>query len=480
MLRVGESQSNHPFNAMKQIANLDRDTLLKILDNSYDEIFVTDANGIVIYVNPICERHYGIQSANVLGRKAESLVKEGYYSPPIIHQVMKKKQQVNIIQKTNIGKTLLVTATPVFKENGNLDIVVQNARDVTQLEVIKQELDKANRLVLEYREDNHPQLDSDLVTFGLIGQSRRFKELISLTSQIAPLDSNLILLGESGTGKGVIARYIHEMSERSKCPFISINCAAIPDELIETVLFGYVGGAFTGAHQKGRCGRIELACGGTLLLDEMAELPLHLQAKLLEVVQDRQFVPIGGSQMKSLNIRIISATNRDLHTMVSNGTFRNDLYHRLKVIEVEIPPLRERPEDILPLLYYYLSRFDKQFNKIHSMSAETTKLLISYHWPGNIRELKHTAEMLSAVVDNGEIKPADLPAAISRQINGKVELDDKPLDLEDAIEDLTRKLIVEAYSMLKSSYKVAVFLNISQSKAHRLIRRYMGSSRITS
>ena len=466
---------------MKQFANLDRDTLLKILDNSYDEIFVTDANGIVIYVNPICERHYGIQSANVLGRKAESLVKEGYYSPPIIHQVLKKKRQVNIVQKTNIGKTLLVTATPVFTENGDLDMVVQNARDVTQLEVIKQELDKANRLVLEYREDIHPQLDSDLVTFGLIGHSRRFKELISFASQIAPLDSNVILLGETGTGKGVIARYIHEMSERSKCPFVSINCAAIPDELIETVLFGYVGGAFTGAHQKGRSGRIELACDGTLLLDEIAELPLLLQSKMLEVVQDRQFVPIGGSQMKSLDIRIICATNRDLHTMVSNGTFRSDLYHRLKVIEIEIPPLRERPEDILSLVYYYLSRFDKQFNKIHSLSAETTKLLISYHWPGNIRELKHTAEMLSAVVDNGEIKPADLPAAISRQIDGKVEqVDGTPLYLEDAIEALTRKLIVEAYNMLKSSYKVAAFLNISQSKAHRLIRRYIGSSRTTS
>ena len=152
----------------------------------------------------------------------------------------------------------------------------------------------------------------------------------------------------------------------------------------------------------------------------------------------------------------------------------------MKVIEIEIPPLRERFEDILPLTYYYLSRFDKQFNKIHSLSAETTKLLLSYHWPGNVRELKHTTELLSAIVDNGEIRPADLPVAISRQIDRKVELDGKPIGLEDAIEALTRKLIVEAYNMLKSSYKVAAFLNISQSKAHRLIRRYIGPSRTTS
>ena len=181
--------------------------------------------------------------------------------------------------------------------------------------------------------------------------------------------------------------------------------------------------------------------------------------------------------MKSLDIRIICATNRNLHTMVSNGTFRSDLYHRLKVIEIEIPPLRERLEDILPLTYFYLSRFDKQFNKIHSLAAETTHMLLSYSWPGNIRELKHTAEMLSATVDNGEIKPANLPANIAIKMDGKADLSGNSMGLEDAIEALTRKLIVEAYNMLKSSYKVAAFLNISQSKAHRLIRHYMGPSR---
>ncbi len=144
------SQNNHPHSALKHLINLDRGTLLRILDNSFDEIFVTDANGVVIYVNPICERHYGLKSAYVLGRKAESLVKEGYYSPAIIHKVLAEKRQTNLVQKTNIGKTLLVTATPVFKENGDLDMVVQNARDITQLEVIKHELDKANRLIMEY------------------------------------------------------------------------------------------------------------------------------------------------------------------------------------------------------------------------------------------------------------------------------------------------------------------------------------------
>ena len=467
------SSSNHLHSITQYGADLDRSTLLKILDNSYDEIFVTDANGVVIYVNPICERHYGLKSAEVLGRKAESLVKEGYYSPAIIHKVLAEKRQTNLVQKTNIGKTLLVTATPVFTENGELDIVVQNARDITQLEVIKQELDKANRLIREYREDIRPQLDSDLGTFGLVGQSPRFKELISFAAKIAPIDANVILLGESGVGKGVLARYIHQVSERSKGPFISINCAAIPNELIESELFGYVGGAFTGARNKGRIGRMELACGGTLLLDEIAELPYHLQAKLLEVVQDRQFLPVGGRNLKSLNARIICATNRDLHSMVASGSFRRDLYHRLKVIEIEIPPLKERSEDILPLAYYYLSQFDNQFGKVHTLLPETSEMMVSYDWTGNIRELMHTMELLAATIDNGEIRPVDLPISIFPPPENPDKPAGSPQSLEGAIEALTRRLIVKAYRELRSSYKVARVLNISQSKAHRLIHRYV-------
>jgi len=470
-------EKSHPWQPQEPLADIHRDTLLKMLDHSYDEIFVTDARGTVIYVNPICERHYGLKSSAVLGRKAEALVREGYYSPPIIHKVLAQKRQVNLVQQTHIGKTLLVTATPVFDDKGELEMVVQNARDVTQLEVIKQELEKANRLVMEYRDDIRPRLSSDLGAFGLIGQSPRFKELIAFAAKIAPIDANVILLGESGTGKGLLARYIHEMSRRSKGPFVSINCAAIPNELIESELFGYVRGAFTGAHRKGRIGRMEMACAGTLLLDEIAELPFQLQAKLLEVVQDRQFTPVGGSRTKSLDTRIICATNRDLHAMVENGGFRSDLYHRLKVIEIEIPPLRERPEDILPLAYYYLGQFDKQFDKIHTLSPEATDRMLSYEWPGNVRELMHTVELLAATVNNGEISPLDLPVAVSRQpLEADGPFVDQTKGLEAAVENLTRQMVTEAYQKLKSSYKVAAFLKISQSKAHRLIRRYLDAT----
>jgi len=220
-----------------------------------------------------------------------------------------------------------------------------------------------------------------------------------------------------------------------------------------------------------------MACAGTLLLDEIAELPFQLQAKLLEVVQDRQFTPVGGSRTKSLDTRIICATNRDLHAMVENGGFRSDLYHRLKVIEIEIPPLRERPEDILPLAYYYLGQFDKQFDKIHTLSPEATDRMLSYEWPGNVRELMHTVELLAATVNNGEISPLDLPVAVSRQpLEADGPFVDQTKGLEAAVENLTRQMVTEAYQKLKSSYKVAAFLKISQSKAHRLIRRYLDAT----
>ncbi len=210
-----------------------------------------------------------------------------------------------------------------------------------------------------------------------------------------------------------------------------------------------------------------------MLLDEIAELPYHLQAKLLEVVQDRQFLPVGGRNLKSLNARIICATNRDLHSMVANGSFRRDLYHRLKVIEIEIPPLKERSEDILPLAYYYLSQFDNQFGKVHTLLPETSEMMVSYDWTGNIRELMHTIELLAATIDNGEIRPVDLPISIFPPPENPDEPGGSPQSLEGAIEALTRQLVVRAYRELRSSYKVARALNISQSKAHRLIRRYV-------
>lgn len=468
-------KNNHPPDpCFGTFDHLGRTELLKILDNSYDEIFVTDGDGVVTYVNPAGERYYGLKAADVIGRKAETLVDEGYYSPPIIHQVLEKREPVNLVQQTNIGTTLLVTATPVFDEQGNLEMVVQNSRDITQLEKVKQELENARRLMRGYREEIRQQVFNDLGSHGLVAHSPGFKKIIEVAGQVAEVNSNVILLGESGTGKGHLAQYIHQMSPRKNGPLITINCAAIPAELIEAELFGYVGGAFTGASRQGRAGRIELADGGTLFLDELAEFPLHLQAKLLEAVQERSFLPVGGSQLKSVDIRIISATNRDLHGMVADGTFRRDLYHRLKVIEIEIPPLKERPADILPLLYYYLNWFDKQFGRTHQLAGKTVDILMAYSWPGNVRELKHTMEYLTAMVAGGQIRPEHLPANLYAMADPAAAslLDPAASGLDAAVEEFTRRLILEAQKTYKSSYKLARALKISQSKANRLMRRF--------
>ncbi len=460
-----------PANGHETLA---RGVLFKILEHSYDEIFVTDANGKVIYVNPVCERYYGIKARDVIGRQARSLAEEGYYGPPLIDQVLQQRQRINMVQTTNIGKTLLITATPVFGANGELEMVVQNSRDISGLEMIRSKLEDANRLVQGYREEIRQQfteqLNDPLGQQRLVAHSPAFRKIMDISRQIAPYDSNVILLGESGTGKGALAHYIHESSHRREGPFITINCAAIPNELIEAELFGYAGGAFTGARQKGRIGRIELANGGTLFLDELAELPLNMQAKLLEAVQDRQFLPVGGMQLRQVDIRIISATNRNLYRLVEQRRFRRDLYHRLKVIELEIPPLRDRREDILPLIYFFLDHFDRQFGKSHHITDVVIDMLLAYKWPGNIRELKHLMEFLAVMVQEEEIGAQHLPAYLIGHHG--IDASEAARGLDAALESLTRRLIRDAYNRLKSSYKVGVELNISQSRASRLIRQY--------
>jgi len=270
-----------------------------------------------------------------------------------------------------------------------------------------------------------------------------------------------------------MAKHIHKMSKRKDGPFIVINCAAIPDDLLETELFGYAPGTFTGADKNGKIGLIELANGGTLFLDEIGEIPIKLQAKLLHVLQEFKFSPVGGRESKKVDCRIIAATNQNLDKAVKEGNFREDLYYRLKVIEMEIPSLRERPEDILPLIYFFLNRFDKKYSSTHQFSQEALDMLIQYPWPGNIRELEHLIERLVITVQENIINPQDLPDAFHKNLDDQFDIPFTtlaPLDL--ALEHVEKKLISKAYKQLGSSYKVAKKLNISQSKASRLIRKY--------
>ena len=453
---------------------LDRETLQKILDNSFDEIFVTDGKGIVIYVSKSCEENYGLKVDEMLGKPASVLGEKGYWFPPAIPVVVEKGQTINVEQYTSVGKKLLVTASPVFDDQGNIELIIANTRDITQLNEIKKDLDSASRLVKRYKKEVEALRKKQLDTMGMVAHSPEMMRILELCQHIATVESNLLILGESGTGKGVLARYIHKLSSHRENPFITINCAAIPNELLESEFFGYERGAFTGADPNGKIGLVELANEGTLFLDEIAELPMRLQAKLLDVIQEHRFIRVGGRTMRKVDIRIIAATNRNLRNMAAEGRFREDLYYRLNVVEIEIPPLRKRSDDIMPLIYLYLHRFDARYKSRHQISREALDLMLEYHWPGNIRELEHLMERLVVTVRNEKITAEDLPKPMCISVTQtNRQFFDQLLPLDKAVATVSRQLVIRAYKRLGSSYKVAEALKISQSKASRLIRKYV-------
>lgn len=454
------------------LINLDRETLLKILDNSYDEIFVIDKDGKIIYVNDASIENYGLKPSDIIGKSVWWFYDEGYCLPttPV---ALREKKRVTLETKTSIGKKLVVTSTPVLKSDGEIDIIVANSRDITQIDDIKQNFEETKQLLLKYKQEVVELRMKELVIDDFVAHSKPMRNLVELAVRVAHANSNILITGESGTGKGVMAKYIHKMSKRAEDAFIPINCAAIPEHLLESEFFGYSPGAFTGADKNGKIGLLELANNGTVFLDEIAEIPIRLQAKLLEVIQDHQFIRVGGREKVKVNVRIVAATNRNLEQMVKEGSFREDLYYRLKVIELEMPSLRERPEDILPLIYFYLNQFDEQYNTKHQFAREPLDMLIQYPWPGNIRELEHLIERLVVTVPETEIKPYHLPSVIHKNSNAEYDISFPAIvSLDFAMEQVEKKLILKAYKQLGSSYKVAQALNISQTKANRLIRKY--------
>ncbi|MEK4028998.1 MULTISPECIES: sigma 54-interacting transcriptional regulator [Bacillaceae] len=310
-----------------------------------------------------------------------------------------------------------------------------------------------------------------MLTF--VSQNKHMDKLMKTLERIALFDTTVIIYGESGTGKSLLAKYIHEKSSRAKEACIIINCAALPEHLLESELFGYADGAFTGANKAGKIGLIEAANHGTLFLDEIGELPLNIQAKLLQVLQDREFTPIGETASRKVDIRIIAATNQNLREMVRRKKFREDLYYRLNVVDVKVPALRERMDDIVPLTNHFLEKFNKKFNTERTISKDVYRFFNEYTWPGNVRELENLIEKL-IVVSETCIDIDHIPDTLQEQADHHAT--DSPFtSFDQSLEEFEKKIIIEAYNRFKNYRKVAEFLKISQSRAARLIRKYSAS-----
>jgi transcriptional regulator with PAS, ATPase and Fis domain len=326
--------------------------------------------------------------------------------------------------------------------------------------------------VLEIRDDTL----RTMTISGVAIESEEMRHIIELIGRIADTEASVVLIGETGVGKSMFAKLIHETSERKQMPFIEINCAAIQPGLIESELFGYEKGAFTGADMKGKVGKIELADGGTLFLDEITEMSVDMQQKLLQVIQQKRIQRLGGTDYKDVNFRLITATNRELSRLVESGAFRKDLYYRINVIPIYVPPLRGREEDIVRLVWHFTAINNKKYNRRVTFSHEAVDALCHYSWPGNVREIENLIERLVVICQQDTIRLEDLPECITEDRN--VELEENTL--KDMLANYERTIIQNAFSMYKTSVLVGKKLGISQTGAAAKIRKYIfnGANRI--
>lgn len=369
-----------------------RDDLKQVIINSYDAICVFDGKGNIILCNPATGKLLDESPQELIGKNVRHLLEKGLYSPSIALETIEKRRVVTGLIKNRYGSNIMCTGTPIFDEDGEVSLVIVNSRDQDivdkYLEALDKETQKAARYktAAEYLNEREPG--------SIVAESKKMKEVIDNSAYVAKSDSTVMLFGESGSGKEVVAKHIHRHSPRAREPFIPVNCAAIPSELLESEFFGYVAGAFTGASSKGKPGIFEIAHKGTLFLDEIGDLPLTMQSKLLRVIETGQVQRLGSTSLFQTDIRLIAATNRDLKAMVDQKTFRSDLYYRLNVIPIHLPPLRERPEDVMVLAEKFLQEFNRKYALKKKFIPHAVHSLLAYNWPGNVRELRNVIERL--------------------------------------------------------------------------------------
>ena len=439
-----------------------------IIDSVYEGLYITDGQANTLKINKAYTRLTGIKGDEVLGKNMKELVDSGYYSQSVTLLVLEKKKPVTIMHVIKGKKKYLITGNPVYNENNEIFRVVTTVRDVTELNRLKQKLETAEKLSAKYHLEIQHLRSQQMKQTEFIERSEKMKDVLNLAFQAAKGSATVLILGETGVGKELVARYIHKNSPRSQAPFINVNCAAIPENLLESELFGYEKGAFTDATTF-KPGMFELADTGTIFLDEIGDLAFSLQAKLLRVLQEKEVTRIGGTKHRKLNIRIIAATNRDLGRLVKEGSFREDLYYRLNVIPILIPPLRMRMEEIPYLARHFLAVLNKQYGRSKAMDDRDIETLMQYTWPGNIRELRNIIERW-VVVENEDL--ISLVRLEDEGLPAPFQQSDKAVLLKEAVSELEKRLLSEALTSGGSTRKAARQLGISQPSFLRRARKY--------
>lgn len=449
-----------------------------IFNASSDGIWVCDGQGTVISINRASELLNGIKKKDVIGRNINDLVERKVFDQSVTTKVMASGRRQTVMQ--HVAKTdryLLATGTPSIDSNGNIALIVVNERDMTELNILQEQFEQSQKIGEKFKSELSELTLMELKRNEIIAESNKMRHVLQTSLKLAHIGaSNILILGESGVGKGLLAKLIHQNSARHDNPFVEINCAALPENLLEAELFGYEKGAFTGASDKGKVGLFELAQGGTLFLDEIGDMPLPLQVKLLKYLDDKMIRRIGGTQSIQVDCSTIAATNQNLHSLVQAKQFREDLYYRLKNFTLEIPPLRQRPEDIAGLVRFYLQSFNQKYNCSRTIHSRAMALLGRYAFPGNVRELKNILENAVVMSPSDQIDeyiqvsieagPEAIPAPVILPAVGNT------LDLARQLETAEKAILLEARRQCRTTREMARLLGISQPSVVRKLRKH--------
>ena len=456
--------------------------LRAIIDASFDGLWLCDHKANVLTISKSFERKSGMKADTLIGRNMRDLVAEGLFDRSVTLEVLEKRKMVTRVQHSWDGRRILSTGNPVLDENGKIVMIVCNDRDLGHLGRFHDEIMSKNAISVRFQDQLINQQTSEIAQKDIIYRSSVMQRLIDKAIMAANADSNVLITGPSGSGKEKIAELIHNSSKRNEQPMIRVNCGAIPDNLFESEFFGHDPGAFTGALKEGKAGLVELAQQSTLFLDEVAEMPIQVQVKLLRFLDDGTFFRVGSTKGRKIDVRVVAATNRDLEKMVNQRLFREDLYYRLRVIPLRISALRDRHEDVPILVNHFITLFGKKLNRQVTISMEALDVLQAYTFPGNVRELIHLCEQIVVMGAGEVIRTSDLPAYVRDQNKA---IGQKPIDqtstlsiaadnwgLKRRLHDFEKELLQKALGHFPNQKALATALGIDPATVTRKLRKF--------